>query len=65
MRDVLLVAGDRAVVQRHLDPTPFLIDIKPRAIGQLAVQLLLTRLSMPDAPRITQLVEPELILPEQ
>ena len=64
MEDVLVVGTDRENFQHHFDPMPVLVDIKANAIGQMAVQLLISRIQQPDVPRVVQLVEPELVLPE-
>ena len=63
IRDVPLVAGDLEVVARHLDPPPVTIDIHSPVLGRLAVELLLTRLSHPEAPRVRQLVCADLLIP--
>jgi DNA-binding LacI/PurR family transcriptional regulator len=63
MKDVLYVCGDREVVYQHLEPEPAKVDIHSHDIGRLAVELLIVRLANPDAPRITLMVEPTLIIP--
>jgi len=63
MRDVRYVCGDREVVYQHMEPEPIKVDIHSYEIGRLAVELLIVRLANPDAPRITLMVEPALIIP--
>jgi DNA-binding LacI/PurR family transcriptional regulator len=63
MDDIPLVAGDLEVMSRHLDPPPVTIDIHSAVLGRLAVELLLTRLSHPEAPRVRQLVSADLVVP--
>lgn len=63
MQDIPLVAGDAEAVARHLDPPPVTIDIHSSVLGRLAVELLLTRLSHPKAPRVRQLVCADLAIP--
>ncbi|QQE12012.1 LacI family DNA-binding transcriptional regulator [Planctomycetota bacterium] len=65
MKDVILVGSDcdNIADQRHLEPPPVMFDINAYTVGQLAVQLLLTRISLPNLPRMTQLIEPEILIP--
>ncbi|QQE11080.1 LacI family DNA-binding transcriptional regulator [Planctomycetota bacterium] len=65
MKDVMLIGGDcdHIINQRHLEPQPVMYDINASPIGQLAVQLLLTRIACPDLPRMTQLVQPDMLIP--
>ena len=63
MKDVLYVCGDREVVYQHMEPEPAKVDIHSHEIGRMAVELLIMRLANPDAPRITLMVEPTLIIP--
>jgi LacI family transcriptional regulator len=64
MRDVLLIAGDKEHCPQHLDPVPVKVEVHSQSIGQLAAELLLWRLTNPTAPFVTQLVQPQLVVPE-
>ncbi len=46
-----------------LHPQPAVIDIRAEAIGQQAVERLFWRIENPDAPKMTLIIEPNLILP--
>lgn len=63
MEDLAFVAGDIESAYRPIRPSPVLVDIHSRDIGRLAVDLLLTRIANPRLPRITQIVQPRLLVP--
>ena len=63
MRDVIFIAGDKEHCPQHLDPVPVKVDVHSQAIGRMAAELLLWRLTNPQAPFVTQLVQPALVVP--
>jgi DNA-binding LacI/PurR family transcriptional regulator len=63
MDELPFVAGDIESAYRPIRPTPVLVDINSRDIGRLAVDLLLTRIANPRLPRVTQIIQPQLLLP--
>jgi LacI family transcriptional regulator len=63
MQDLALVAGDTHACGPHLHPDPIKIDIAAESLGQLAAELLFWRLKHPAAPRLTHLIEPQIVLP--
>ena len=63
MRDVVLIAGDKEHCPQHLDPVPVKVDVHSQSIGRMAAELLLWRLTNTEAPFVTQLVQPRLIVP--
>lgn len=63
-RDITIVTTDRENYrQAGLRERAIWINIHPEAIGRLAVEQLLWRLANPWAPRVAQLIQPELFLP--
>ena len=64
MKDLPLIAGDANVCAQHMDPEPIKIRIFSQQIGRLAVEALLLRIRNPDMPLFTNLLKPQLVIPE-
>ena len=65
MQDLELVAGDFQTCPHYMDPDPVKLDIHAEEIGRAAYELLLARIAVPEGPRLTHFVEPEILLPGQ
>lgn len=63
MKDVILFTGDIESPYRSLRAPAITVDIRSVEIGFLAVEVLLARIANPSLPRLTELIEPRLIIP--
>jgi len=48
-----------------LHPRPAVVDIQAETIGRQAIERLLWRIDHPNAPRMTLVMEPKLLLPDE
>ncbi len=65
VKDLEMVAGDIEVCGGYLNPEPVRIDIHAKEMGQFAFEAIMWRLQHPDAPQMTHLQTPSLIIPEK
>ncbi len=64
MQDIEMVAGDIEVCVGYLNPEPVRIDIHAQEMGSFAFETMMWRLQHPEAPQITHLLKPSLIIPD-
>ncbi len=63
MKDVIMIAGDKTLVPKYLDPLPVTIDVHVKEAGSMATKMLLWRMENPDALQIRYLTQADLVLP--
>ncbi len=64
MKDIEVVAGDFEVCGGYLNPEPVRINIRAKEMGRFAFDAMMWRLQHPEAPGMTYLQAPALIIPD-